>query len=87
LEEEGVEFGSIGLIFGQIFQRENCFHRALWDTGAAVNTGLRIDIVPRPFIFRLTRDNALYWANFHAGTIADAQIKDYVCHLNRTSSE
>jgi hypothetical protein len=67
-------------LWQQIVLRPNGINRALWDAGATVNAGIRIDIEPGPLCFWLAGYDALYRANFYACAIANAQIEDNVRH-------
>jgi hypothetical protein len=46
--------------------REDRLVWALWDTSAAVNAGVRIDVVPRPLFNRLTWYDTFHRTDIHA---------------------
>jgi hypothetical protein len=45
---------------------------ALWHTCATVDAGVRVDVHPRPFCYRLSRDNTLHRAYFNATAVTNA---------------
>jgi hypothetical protein len=69
------------LLFGQIFFRQNGCDRTFRNTGSTVDARIWIDIIPGPFVLRLTRDNALDRADFYTGSITNAEIKNYMSQL------
>jgi hypothetical protein len=79
-EVKRIEFRSIRILFGQVLFGQNGLYRTFWDTCTAVNAGIWIDIVPRPFIFGNARDNTFHRAHFNTSAVANAQVENYMSH-------
>jgi hypothetical protein len=60
--------------------RENCFEGAFRDTGAAVDAGLWVNIIPGPFLLGFPRHNTLNRTNFNAASVTKAQACDDIGH-------
>ena len=57
---------------------EDCFKWAFGYAGPAIDTGIRVDVVPRPLFNRFARDYALHRANIYTPRISQAQTCDNV---------
>ena len=79
-EENGVEFGRVLLLGGQVFFGEDGRNRALGHACAAVNAGVGVNVVSGPVCFGLAGDDTFDGADLGAGAIADTQIKNHMSH-------
>jgi hypothetical protein len=59
--------GGWDFIFG-----EDGVEGTFWDACAAINAGLRVNVVQGPFILRVAGDNTLDWTYRHATTVSNA---------------
>src|SRR5690606_26499684 len=64
------------LIFG-----EDGFIWAFRDACATINAGVRVNVIPGPFILRQPRDNTFNRADLNTAAIPQAQAGDNVGHL------
>jgi hypothetical protein len=69
----GEIFAAFGCVGGRnLIFREDGFPWAFRDTGATVNTGICIDVVPGPFIHWFARNNAFHRADCGTAAIPQA---------------
>jgi hypothetical protein len=74
-------FPATGLVrSGHLIFGENRLIRALRDTGAAIDAGVRIDIKPGPLPLRFPGDNTLDRTYIDAAPITEAQASDDIGH-------
>jgi hypothetical protein len=71
-------FGCV--IRGYFVLGEYCLEGALRDAGAAVDAGVWVDIKPWPLFLRDARNDALYGADFHATSVAQAEACNNIRH-------
>jgi hypothetical protein len=77
------EFPTIRLIRGRdLIFWEDCLVRTFWDACSTIDTGVWIDIVPRPLLDGETGHYALHGANIHASRVAQTKAGNNVSHRN-----
>ena len=74
-------FAALGFVrAGDLVLWEDGFIRALGYASAAVDAGVRIDVVPGLFLDGQHRHDALHRADFHATGVAQTQAGDDIGH-------
>src|SRR5215211_7885842 len=79
------DVANIFTAFGSISSRDFIFREngrkwAFRNAGATVNTSIRVNIDPGPFIYRLAGNHTFNGTNVNATTVTNAQAGDDVSH-------
>jgi hypothetical protein len=69
------------VISGDLILNEDSLIRALRDAGAAVDAGVRIDVVPRPLIDWLAWHDAFHRTDIYTSGVSQAQAGDDMGHF------
>jgi len=79
-EELAIQFSIVYVLLRDIFFREDGIYGALRHAGAAIDAGVRVDVIQRPFVLGEPGHDTLYRADFCTCAIADTETSNYVSH-------